>query len=318
MRKLKRRMINNPSAILTADWHIRPDTPVCRTDDFLTAQETKLKFIVDLAKKYNCPILIAGDIGNRHQWPNWLLEWFVRMVTDVNIIAIPGQHDLPGHRIDELRKSAQGVLSVTDTIDLRTKIHINLIHDFVLISFPYSRPIKHLKQIKIKKEDLALYKSLLRPKVAITHQMVIEDKPLWPGQEAPRGHQLLKKYPEYDLILSGDNHNPFVSEYKGRILVNPGSITRTTAAQINHKPRVYLWFDKTNKVEPVYLQISKGVVSREHIEEEGKRDERLCSYVKHMKTDYEIGFSFEGNLERHIETNKVNEEVKDKTWKMVE
>lgn len=312
---LKRR--NKPSAILMADLHIRPDTPECRTDDFLVTQEKKLKFIVDISKKYKCPVLIAGDIGNKPQWPNWLLRWFVWMIKDIQIIAIPGQHDLPDHRLKEVDRSAQGVLSITDIIDLRTEIRINLIHDFVLISFPYSKPIKHLKQIEIKKEDLTLYKSLSRPKVAITHQMVIENKPLWPGQDAPKGHQLLKKYPKYDLILSGDNHNPFVSKYKGRLLVNPGSIMRITADQINHKPRVYLWYAKTNKVELVYLPIQKGVVSREHIKNEEEIDERTTIYIKRIKADYEIGFSFEGNLERRIESNKVEKEVEHKLWRMV-
>lgn len=308
--KLTRR--SNPSAILTADWHIRPDTPECRTDEFLTAQEKKVQFIVDLSEGYGCPILIAGDIGNRHQWANWLLRWFVWMVKDIDIIAIPGQHDLPGHNIEEVERSAQGVLSVTDTIDLRLSTFITIEKDFNLTSFPYSTPITHFKKANQKHR-----RGGSLPDIAITHQMIIENKPLWSGQEAPKGHQLLKKYPEYNLILSGDNHNPFVSEHKGRVLVNPGSLMRTTAAQINHKPRVYLWWAETNKVKPVYLPIEKGVVSRKHIEQEEERDERIDAYVEHMKTDYEIGFSFEGNLERHIEINKVGERVRNKIWEMI-
>ena len=35
-RKSKKKL---PDAILAADWHLRPDTPMCRTDDFFAAME---------------------------------------------------------------------------------------------------------------------------------------------------------------------------------------------------------------------------------------------------------------------------------------
>jgi len=294
------------SAILTADWHVRTSTPVCREDNFLESFEQKVLFIKELSQKHNCPVLIAGDIGDRHQWPNWLLEWFITLVRGMNIIAIPGQHDIPNHRLEDINRSGVGVLSATDTIDLRMDPSvIALEKDFNLIAFPYSRPIDHFK-----------IKGSL-PVVAITHQMVIEDKPLWPGQEAIKGNQLLRKFPEYDLVLVGDNHNSFVAKYKGRVLVNPGSLMRTTSAQVDHKPRVYLWWADTNEVEAVYLPIKEGVVSREHIEVENERDERMEAYLERMETDYEIGFSYEKNLEKHLEVNKIEEEVETKIWENV-
>jgi len=295
------------SAILTADWHTRASTPVCREDNYHQAFGIKVRFIRDLSQKYNCPVLIAGDIGDKTQWPNWLLEWFVTLIGDMEIIAIPGQHDTPDHRLDNLHKSGVGVLAATQTITVLDQTVALIENGFDLISFPYSIPINHFKVANCNNH----------PKVAIAHQMVIEDKPLWPGQKAPKGHQLLKKFPEYNLILTGDNHNSFVSKYEGRILVNPGSLMRTTAAQINHKPRVYLWWADTNKIELVYLPFQEGVVSREHIEVEDERDERVEAYVERMNTDYEIGFSYETNLERHIETNDVEKEVETKIWENV-
>jgi len=325
--KLRRRKI--PSAILTADWHIRADTPECRTDDFLQAQEDKVKFIVSYAKKYDCPILIAGDIGHRHQWPNWLLRWFIEITKGTHIIAIPGQHDLPGHRLDNITKSAQGVLSITDVIDLRTKVFLKtevevrtiaLSGDikfrdtsFNILSFPYSKPLMPIKNVPTTEELCNNY-----PNIAITHQMIIKDKLLWPGQVAPKGSRILKKYPEYDLILSGDNHHPFVVKYKKQLLVNPGSIMRTTADQADHKPRIYLWYAKNNKVNPIFLPIEKGVVSRDHIDQKEEIDERRKVYVKRMKTNYEIGFSYEENLKKHIKKNKTDKKVEERIWEMVD
>jgi DNA repair exonuclease SbcCD nuclease subunit len=301
----------NPSAILTADWHIRATSPLCRTDEFFRALVGKVIFILSLSNKYNCPILVAGDIGDKAQWPNWLLEWFIRTINkaEVDIIAIPGQHDLPYHRLDILERSGLGVLHATEAIDVRSSTFVTIEKDFNLITFPYSMPIDHFK---INRET-GNY-----PKIAMTHQMVIEDKPLWPGQIDPKGAQLLKKFPEYDLILSGDNHIPFTCEHKGRLLVNPGSMMRTQASQVNHKPRVYLWWAGKNKIKEIFLPIEKGVVSREHIEKEEDKDKRIEAYTERMKLDYEVGFSFEDNLRKHIEINDVRQEVIDKIWKVVE
>ena len=43
-----------PNLILTADWHLREDQPVCRTDDFWKAQWAKIDFINDLAEHEGC------------------------------------------------------------------------------------------------------------------------------------------------------------------------------------------------------------------------------------------------------------------------
>ena len=56
MTKLNQR---NVTALFTSDLHLREDTPVCRTDDFLKAQIKKLKFLSALQAKHNCPVLIS-------------------------------------------------------------------------------------------------------------------------------------------------------------------------------------------------------------------------------------------------------------------
>ena len=297
-----------PSAVLTADWHVRSSTPKCRTDNFLKAQECKVDFVVELAKKYDCPILIAGDIGDKDQWSNELLEWFTQILIDVNVIAIPGQHDLPDHSLKEIKRSGTGVLTASETIDVRDSTYVTIENDFNLISFPFSKPLRHFK-INRESGDY--------PKVAMTHQMIVKNAPLWKGQKDPKSRQILRRYPEYNLILSGDNHNAFRVKYKGRLLVNPGSLMRTNAAQVNHRPRVYLWYAKTNTVKPIYIPIKDGVISREHIEEKDEQKERMGTYVERMKADYDLSISFEDNLERRIKLDKVRKKVERKIWENV-
>jgi len=325
MTKFTRKKKSNATAILTADWHIRSDTPICRTDNFFDTLEKKIDFILDLQKEHKCPILEAGDIGHKPQWPNWLLEWAINKFKGQEIIAICGQHDLPNHRLDLFEKSGTGVLTAAGVIqtmgillseDKIIGCHLpskSIIKKYGLhiTPFPYGMEMKSLGWGK-------KYEMPDMPMIAMTHQMIIENKPLWPGQEAPKGNSLLKKFPEYDLILSGDNHNSFVAEYQGRKLVNPGSLMRTTADQENHKPRVYLWYAETNTVEAIYLPIEKNVISRTHIDVAKERENRNQAFIERVNNDVEIKLSYENNIEAYFNKYRTEKPIKEKVWESVE
>jgi len=298
----------DPTAILTADWHIRPTTPICRTDDFLAAMWRKVEFVLDLSIEYQCPILIAGDLGLRSQWSNWLEEKFIRSANEKKgfIYVVPGQHDLPDHLLDQWRQSAIGVLHEAKVIELwgieaRRFVKMRL---FDVNAFPYGEEIKVNKINKGK------------PLIAVAHTLVTECAPesFLAEKGARSGLKLLMDFPEYNLILTGDNHKGFVVEKDDRLLVNPGSLMRTTADQADYKPRVYLWYHQENKVEPVYLPIEEGVVDRTHIDLAEQKDARIEAYVARLSEEVEIGLSFEGNLEAYFRQNRIRKPVIDKVW----
>jgi len=304
-----------PDAILTADWHIRSDTPKCRTDDYQKAQWRKIDFIMNLAKKHNCPILIAGDLGHKAIWPNPLLTKAIEhFISQMFIFVVPGQHDLPYHRLDKWIDGGLGVLDEAGSIEVPFENwYLTYQNIFACYCFPFGQSIDHFAK---------LHPDSKFKKIAIAHQMVIKDKELWPGQDASQtlflqALSLLKKFPEYDLILTGDNHQTFVREYKGRVLVNPGSMMRMTAIQTDHRPCVFLWEAKTNEIEQVFLPIEKGVIDRKYIDNIQERDERIGAFVKRLKNHYKKGLSFEDNMEQHLKANRVRKTVKDKIWEAI-
>ena len=77
-----------PDAILTADWHLRDDVPVCRTDDYWAAQWTKIEFIVDLANEYDCPIYNAGDIFHKWKASPYLLYHTIYQINKMQTILV--------------------------------------------------------------------------------------------------------------------------------------------------------------------------------------------------------------------------------------
>lgn len=301
-------------AILCADIHIRADIPECRTDkdEYQKEQWSKWSQIIDLSEEFCAPIIVAGDLGHKPQWPSGILRKFIQISfgADRAIIVVPGQHDLPYHKVDSWRESALGVLEADGAIEvcLGTSRNPFIIDSEINIyDFPWGVSM-----------DRRLSQSS-GYNVAVTHQLVMEgkgNKMDWPGADASFAIELLKAYPQYCLILSGDNHLPFVVEHEGRLLVNPGSMMRMTASQINHKPRVYLW-NRHGQLKTVYLNISENVITRDHIEKQKAKENRMEAFIKSVNEGVEVSLSFETNVEEVIKEQKTPERVAEKVWECI-
>ena len=88
-------------------------------------------------------------------------------------------------------------------------------------------------------------------------------------------------------------------------------------SQIDHKPRVYLWWAETNRIEPVYLPIEQDVISREHIKDTTERDNRFDALITRVKTDVEIQLKYEDNVVKYFKKFRTEKAVKDKVLEHV-
>lgn len=293
--------------ILSADLHIRETTPECRTDDFDAALWNKIAFIGALAEEHECPILIAGDVF--HHWkpsPNLIRMCIERFPVGMHVLF--GQHDLPQHSWQNREKSGLAALEAARAVKILPGCHWGQDpgDPSYTINWFEGKIHEGLKETQRQ--------------ILVWHHMVWQGKRPWPGCTDPSAVAVLKKYPEYDLILTGDNHKPFTEEYEGRLLVNPGSITRQSADQIDHTPRVYLYYASTNTVRPVFLPVQEGkeVISRDHIDRKEERTERISTFISRLGGEWEAGLSFEENLKRFFESNKVLDSVKQIVWDAVD
>ena len=298
----------NVDAILAADNHLRSDIPRNRIDDFTEAMKKKFEFILVLGAEHHCPILISGDLGHRSTWPWPLYSWFVKTIKkyEADIICIPGQHDEPNHKLDKINESPMGVSDMTETITVLSSGMSIKGKKIDIYGFAWAQKIENKK---------STYDSALR-QIAMTHQMVIEDKPEWKGQEGATAKALLKNN-DFDLILSGDNHKPFVATYKDKVLVNPGSMMRSNIDQADHKPRVYLYDAKTNNAKPVYLPIEKNVF-KEAGENSEDRKKRFEAFIENIKKDKSSTISFEDNAKSHFKNNRTRKNIEERVWEIIE
>ena len=296
----RKQKIQNASAIICSDLHLTEQTPECRLDDYIKAQRSKLLFISDLQKQYKCPVLCAGDIFDHWKPSPWLISFALQYLPD-ELIAIPGQHDLPQHNLNLIEKSGFNALIQGGRIKLFQDEFGRRIHEaFDLYPVPFGQKIPEIEFVK-------------HQNVLMLHQLIWQKEP-WPGAD-PKGNAraLLKNNPDFDLIITGDNHQAFTEEYEGRLLINPGSMLRKTADQIDFKPRVYLWDAESNTAEPVYLPIEAGAVSRRHIEVKEERKNRLDAFINIIQSEeFEIGVSFEETVRKVLDTRNINQTIKAK------
>lgn len=288
MERTKKTIEKRPDLILTADWHLREDTPVCYTWDWWADQWESVSFVSDLQEKYKCPVIHSGDLF--HHWkpsPRLLSETSIRLPKE--FYSVYGNHDLPQHNMELADKSGLHNLIVNGKVEV----------------LDHATEMEGCSWNETPQNNVSWnpYKML------VWHVMTYQGKEPWPGCPAPKAAKLLIKHPAYDLIVTGDNHKSFVEEYEGRLLVNPGSLTRQTAGQINHEPSVYLYYSDTNSVKRVKIPQKDNVISREHIDVVDQRNDRIDAFILGLNADWAATMDFKENLERFRKKNHVKESV---------
>lgn len=281
-----------PTAILTADWEFREEAPVCRTDDYLKAMIAKVDFVSDLQQKYDCEVWHAGDLFEHWKPSPLLLTQIINIIPD-RFFTVFGNHDLPQHNLNLMYKSGIMTLAAAEKLRIIECGHWG--------------------------EEIRLWYKTYRA-VSVWHGMAwTEKEPPYPGlDKTSHAKSLLKKYPQFDLIVTGHNHQCFVEEYEGRLLVNPGSLMRSTADQIDHEPSIFLWYKETNEVEQIKIPIEQGVITREHIDKTKDRDERIEAFVEKLNNDWETEVNYKENLTRFFQANDIDLEIENIVWQCLE
>jgi DNA repair exonuclease SbcCD nuclease subunit len=278
--------------IFCADIHVRETHPICRTDDFCeVTQWRKLSFIYQLQMQHNCPVFHSGDLFHHWKPSPALLSKTLEYLPN-SFYTVYGNHDLPQHNLE-----------------LKDKCGI-----YTLLQANYLSVLGECSWGQIPKEG-SWHMHTNNRTILVWHKFVANSETkLWPGAEVSTAKSLLKKYPQFDVILTGDNHQPFVEEYKGRLLVNPGSLSRQRTSETHH-PRVYLYHSIDNTVTEVLLPIEENVISRDHLEVEEQREARVGYFVNQLSDAWEVDIQFDENLQRFEKTNQIRKSVMNIVYK---
>lgn len=297
--------MKKPQLIITADWHLRETTPLCRTDDYLTTQWNKVDFIKQLQLDLKCPVFHAGDMFDFWKPSPSLLSETIKHLP-AQFYTVYGNHDLPQHSFTLRNKSGIYTLAQAGVLTDVEEGSWNYVNTELTPNENANTP------------GMWFYMSnVLKKIVGVQHIFLYEgDKP-WATCESDSALSYMKKNNAIDLFLTGDNHTTFVVKRKHQLLVNPGSLLRITSAQKEHKPCVFVYYND-HTVEQVYLPIEKDVITTDHITVKKDKQQRVEAFISRLKEDSMNTVSFEDNLKMFFNTNKIRQPIKEIIYNVLE
>ena len=274
--------------IVLADIHFREEAPECRLEstnaEWLATFSAKMRFVTELARKQKVSgIFVAGDLF--HSWRTNRDEFIVWVIKQLNhwrsvcpVYTIPGNHDSMGGKEEELYRTPYQMLA-----------EAGVIHDLP------SKPLKQVACYLYTKED----RLESHCKIVMAHKMLWHNSAPFPGAPETGNIEWFVRNrlnPECRLLISGDNHKPFLVEVDDCTVINCGSFSRQEASQIDYKPAVWVVeMDDTGcVVTPHYLPLALEI-SRSHIDNMQERVEMLDGAVAEIDNNFEVTLNFKEN-----------------------
>ena len=294
-------------AIFCSDIHLSLNPPIWRSaePDWFAAMKRPLLELKSIQEEYECPIICAGDIFDRWNSPPELINFAFDNLP--KMYAIPGQHDLPLHKYEDIKKSAYLSLVNADIIQ-------NILPDcfvkkgrLVLHGFPFGFPIKAFEE---KWQD-----DFEPPKMPAIHIAVVHQYRCVKGKsflQAP--HQSYfrmdeKKLMGYPIIVYGDNHKGFQTEVNiDSTAFNCGTFMRRKLDETDYRPQVGLLFE-SGRVYPYYLDTSED----KHLEVQNTSSINasldMRAFIKELEKLDATNLDFHDAMKQYLKKNRVKEAV---------
>lgn len=301
-------------AVLTSDWHLTLKPPLARSceKDWLGVQAGYIEQVSTLCTQYQAPLIHAGDLFDKPDPPSELLVWLMRRLP-YPCYAVPGQHDLYGHRFDSWPRTGFGVMVQAGRITLLEPGEPLGLANLVLYGFPWGCEVTPCRKKKHLLED--------RVKLAVVHAYIWTKG--WRYPDAPREQRYAAYAPKlegYDAAVFGDNHQGFLlprsDSGKYCPLLNCGTFLCRKQDERDHRPAVGLLL-KDGNIRRYYLDTSEdrfidfeGEVAKEHLD--------ATEFLEELAALGDQALDFAETLRRAAGDNKVSGSVRALIIKMLE
>lgn len=295
-----------------SDLHLSAKAPVARAEkDWYGVQKRYLDNFRDVAESFSKAVVVYGgdvfDDGWRPQrCPPELINFAMENLPWG--YSIPGQHDLPYHRYEDIQRSAYWTLvkgGILNTLPAGKPKEIKGWSDVWLYGFPWKIPIRP----PMNKDGLH---------IAVVHGYVWDtEKNSYPGaSHDAHTSKWQKKLAGYDVALFGDNHRGFYNPGGVKIL-NHGTFMLRKADEYGYQPRiglvtrdgdVFLLNVDTSKDEWNDLHMAKLAEQREQVDKEVGAD--ISGFVKELAKLGDQALNFGEAVRRFLEKECVSDSVR--------
>ncbi len=280
--------------VYTTDEHITTNPPVCRSDNFLETLKRKLLWLRDFCEKHNATHITGGDITDKdiYKSTNYLLDT-INFLNEYYLptIGIAGNHCLRYNSMKFLEKSIIKTLISSGMLHLLMEPY-EVCEDVWLHGYNFGEELVH--------PDMSIYSEESKH-IMIYHGYTTNDKA--DKTNGLYAEDLMYEFPEFDMFLTGDNHEEFVVEKDGQVLINGGSFYRGTIKQKDVQPHVWLIDTEDLSYEAIPVPIEEGVISTEHKDIVETKKGIMDSVVNTVKENDGVSVSFETEIDELIEAN---------------
>lgn len=192
--------MEKPIAILTSDIHLSDMAPRARSaePDWFAAMGRSLNLLRGAAARYDCPVIIAGDIFHRWNPSPRLINFAMQQFSKIPLVyAVPGQHDLRYHKLSDIEHTGFWTLHAAGAINyLAPGRPAPLAANWRMYGVPWG--------CEPQQQEFS------GKKLAVIHEYCWEKGKGYPGAEDEAlWTNLSKKYAGFDVCHFGDNHIPF-------------------------------------------------------------------------------------------------------------
>lgn len=301
-------MSNKVIAILLADIHLTLNPPIWRSaePDWFTAMKRPLDEVRALQEEHDCPVLCAGDVFTRWNSVPELTNFAIKNLPQ-QMYGIPGQHDLPLHKYDDINKSAYQTLVLANKINYLHPGSPSIVekdyknHKMLVFGYPYGFEIIPIKA----RTDDHVY-------IALAHEYVWIKGHNYTS--APMENRLGRnaamyidgRWKGYDVVIYGDNHKGFLVKSPNKTThINCGSLMRTNSDQIEYRPRVGL-LRADASIKRHYLDTSEDKcldISEEALGEDSLDMRALLQELEKLDSS---DLDFTELIQEYLKRNKIN------------
>jgi hypothetical protein len=264
--------------LLTADWHLRGDAPVCRVnpDEWLEDQRKSVEQLYDIVEKESCEeVWILGDLFHRARTSTEatnqalsLLQGFGK--TPVRVLI--GNHDMLAHAYSNVDKSTIGAIySLSDVSELRNRDWVDVVDGekvtTVLRAYPFGTEPEKIPDCDIW----------------ATHQLVFPDNDARPLPDIGVIAEDLLKRSNASLIITGDYHHGYVKTFGDTKVVTCGCLNIQASDMADYKPRCYILDTTDFSVKEILLKTFGKV----HPDPKREARQELETYMDGLQ-DFEV------------------------------
>jgi len=291
--------------LITGDWHLTDKKPENRIDNYVESCFRKLRFIFNIARENKVStILQPGDFTDSPFMSYTLLIRsinFLNEYSDIDVFSCFGQHDLRYRTKENCVLSA--IAAACKNVHLPDpRVRFETFRDDNI--FIYQSSYNEIIPEVISEEF----------NILVLHKMIIQDK-LWEGQTECTPSLNFLRTNKFDLIVSGDNHQGFITDSKvlKKQLCNCGSLLRSKTDQIDHQPFIVLYDTETMEYKKILIPIEpvEKVFNLEKVTKEKEKNENLSSFVTGLSESKEIGLKFEDNLNSYLDENNIGLKIRE-------